>query len=189
MNGTDRMIKVLEPLNLYSLKENTNVFRELKVYGEELDLLKNETDILLREEFIRTAESYGLDQREKVFCSIKQEIEPLKRQEMLLMRGCISDNDFSVKEFKKSIESFGADSFTITEYFEKFLIVVEIDGVYCDRDIAFIKNEIEKICPAHQKIVVYFGGVNWEDFEKQQFDFLSMDNKNLTFDQIDEMKL
>ena len=69
MSVISDLIKKLQPLNLYSLSKTSNVYFELSVYASELENINSSIDELLKECFVQTAESYGVDNIESIYMS------------------------------------------------------------------------------------------------------------------------
>lgn len=185
----DRFVKILSPVNIYNLDKNSNIYKELLVYAEEIDLLIAELNKLLEEEFLDTATDYGLSNIEHIYTEPYSNETPEIRSSKILQRLLISDNDFTLPAIINSIKSFGAKDFQIIEYPQRYNIVVEIKGDYQQSDIDFIKAEIRKIMPAHQNVEVYFNGLSWQEIDSKNLTFSSMDLKNYSWETIDELKL
>lgn len=185
----ETFLKILSPLNIYNLSENTNVYKELMTYAQELDLINLQLDILLRESFIITAEDYGLSLIEKIYTAPSADEDNSLRRERILNRLNIDDSCFTLEKIKNSITGFGAENFQILEFPDRYNIVVEIYGDYDETKISFIKNEVRKIMPAHQKNEVYFNGISWVEIDSQALSFDSMDAKAYSWNSIDEIKI
>lgn len=84
MTAYQSMKQKLQPLGLYRLDSGDALDLELTVYGEELDRLYDALDELLREAFIETAESYGLENRERFIGAVHDGETVAKRRERQL---------------------------------------------------------------------------------------------------------
>jgi hypothetical protein len=78
------MEQKLRPIGLYALNEGDPLALELTVYGEELDRVYDALDELLREAFIETAESYGLENRERFTGAVHDDETVERRRERQL---------------------------------------------------------------------------------------------------------
>lgn len=189
MAAIDRFLKILTPLGIYRLSDNSRVYRELSVWAEEFDLLQAETEGLLRELFIVTAENYGIAVNEGIYTA-PNEAEGLSlRRQRLLNRLNLNGNCFTLKEITSAIRDFGAADFQIIEFHSRYNVVVEIYGDYSDASIEFIKGEIKKIMPAHLITEVYFNGISWADIDGESLSFDTMDGKGYSWNYIDEIKI
>lgn len=189
MAAIDRFIKVLSPLGIYGLSENSRTYRELLSYSKEFDLLQSESDLLLRELFIATAETYGLSSPERIYTAPDESVGLAERRRRLLNRFNIGDGSFTPEAIGSAVKDFGAESFQITEYPSRYSIVVEISGDYSNAGIDFIKKEIKKIMPAHLNTEVYFNGISWNEIDSRDLSFDTIDGKDYAWSYIDEIKI
>ena len=80
MSIISTLVKNLQPLKLYSLNKSSNIYKELSVYASELELLNDQLEELLKECFVQTAESYGLDNIEHIYKVDELEIDDNTRK-------------------------------------------------------------------------------------------------------------
>ena len=107
------MKQKLMPLGLYDLEGQSEVLCELKAYAEGLDLLFEYIDELFRENYIATAESYGLSRREEIISREHPEQTASQRREALIyfektVKTTLNDDDFA--EF---LENIGVTDYTL----------------------------------------------------------------------------
>lgn len=188
MATIDSFIKNLSPVKAYRLSEKSNLYYELQTYAQEFDRLRIQLDKLLRECFLFTAEDYGLSNFELIYTAAYNEETPQVRRDRIFQRLSIDDGCVTLSDVKKAIKSFGAENFNIIEFYGRYNIVVEVYGEYSQSEIDFIRTEIKKIMPAHQKAEVYFGGLSWSEIDSRNLAFSEMDAKNYSWNTIDELK-
>ena len=156
MSVISDLIKKLQPLNLYSLSKTSNVYFELSVYASELENINSSIDELLKECFVQTAESYGVDNIESIYMSPNINVDIVTRRKRILNRLKINDSDYTVEGIKNAIKSFGGENFEILEYPSENKITINVNDSLSDTHREFIKSEIEKIMPAHNTLIVSF---------------------------------
>ena len=110
----------------------------------------------LRECFVQTAESYGVDNIESIYMSPNINVDIVTRRKRILNRLKINDSDYTVEGIKNAIKSFGGENFEISEYPSENKITINVNDSLSDTQREFIKSEIEKIMPAHNTLIVSF---------------------------------
>ena len=65
MTSLESMINKLKPLGVYNLNSDSLVYAELSAFAVGIDILRDELDELLREAFVKTAESFGIENLER----------------------------------------------------------------------------------------------------------------------------
>lgn len=176
MTSLYSLITKMYPVGLYDLSEDTNVYKELSAYAEGLQYFKNQLDEALNQCFISNSDSYGLTTRENVFGNTRDSYSNEERRKMLIYRHTLGENDFTKNGLGKFFSSFGVYNYQILELSDLNYISVYIDGDYSDKDKAWIVNQIKMILPAHLNYDIEFNGITWSHIE----------NKNLTFNDMDE---
>lgn len=178
------MMNKLEPLGIYDLSDGTNVKNELQAYAHALLIHRQNMEELLRECFISSSESYGLEIREKVIGNTRDEYSLAKRREMLTLRKGFNESDFTKESLKKFLRSFGVSDYSIIEVPTQDSVSVCIGGSYPDSEAKWIENQIKNVLPAHLDVYVYFGGKTWNQFQQQNKTFAQLDERNLSWAQI-----
>lgn len=114
MTSFQSMSEKLAKTGLYNTNEGQLVYAELMAYAEGLDIYYNALDELIRECFVSTAETYGLEMREKFIdkCIINSSIE--SRRKSILTALSICNTDYTKSGFQKCLGIFGIDG-TLTE--------------------------------------------------------------------------
>ncbi len=178
------MMNKLSPLGIYDLSDGTNIKNELQAYAQALYAHRQNMEELLREAFISSSESYGLEIREKVIGDVKSSYSTEKRREMLTLRKGFNESDFTKESLKKFLRSFGVSDYSIIEVPTQGTISVCVGGSYPDSEAKWIENQIKRILPAHLDAYVYFGGKTWNQFQLQNKTFAQLDADNLQWKQI-----
>lgn len=179
MNALNSLIKKHEPLGIYNITEGGNIHCELEAYAEGLDMLSNELDTLLTECFSATAESFGLEEREKLWGRVRDDLSTEKRRQMLLLRSSFSLADFTLNGAQKIVSFLGLDA-QVQEYprMQRLVIDVSKEG-FTEGQKKWIRSQLDALFPAHLETDIVWQGFSFDD----------ADSKNLTFDNIDEKSL
>ena len=160
MSSLTSIKKKLRPLNLYNLNDNNIINAELSAYAIALDMINSKIAELERECFISTAESYGLDLREKLFGYVRDNLEASKRRDMLIYRGSITSNDFTKKKLEEALMASGMEA-TITEDFENNEITVNCTNIFDTlKTEAEAQTAAEEFMPAHLDVTFNFNLTN-----------------------------
>ena len=61
------------------------------------------------------------------------------------------------------------------------------EGEYSKEQQAWIRTQVQKIMPAHQQVHVIFNGPSWDEIDSRDNSFLSMDNRDMTWEEIDNL--
>lgn len=185
MRSLESMIKKLLPLSVYNLKEGSINYAELSAFSEGLDLLRDTLDELLRESFINTAETWGIENLERLSGSARDDLPLIKRREMLTERLSLSTADFTPKGFEKMLRLLGVEG-EIEEYPEDMRIVINLSGhELATAQREWVVYQAEALLPAHLNFDVVFSGFNWKISDALNNTFGAMDNKGYCWKEID----
>ncbi len=185
MRSLESMIKKLLPLSVYNLKEGSINYAELSAFSEGLDLLRDTLDELLRESFINTAETWGIENLERLSGSVRDDLPLIKRREMLTERLSLSTADFTPKGFEKMLRLLGVEG-EIEEYPEDMRIVINLSGhELATAQREWVVYQAEALLPAHLNFDVVFSGFNWKISDALNNTFGAMDNKGYCWKEID----
>ena len=135
MDTLTSMKKKLSPLGLYRL-QNSNIADELYVYAMELDRLREESDRILSEAFLSTAQDEGLSMRERMYGKPREELTVNTRREMIEKRFCLGLSDFTLDGLRTALDSFRL-TYTICEYPALNKLIVLAQGDYAVEVITF----------------------------------------------------
>lgn len=186
MDALTSMKKKLRPLGLYRL-ENSHIEDELYVYALELDRLREESDRLLREAFISTAEEEGLEEIEKMFSRPRTELSVETRREMLRKRLSLGLSDFTPDGLKEALDSFHL-SYTIHEYPLQNKLIVLAEEEYSESEEKWIEQEAQKFVPLHLDFQLAFHSMSWDEIDLRALTYAAFENENRTWEELDRLK-
>jgi len=187
MNAYESMYIKMQPLKSYNLDEGTNIYNEICAYGAALDKFRELLDEFLRECFICTSESYGLDNREKLVGEVRNDLSLEKRRSMIITRNLLGDNDFTSEGFKKFMHSFGVTNYQIDEFPNQLKITVQVAGDHSESQQLWIENQIKMMIPAHLDGTITFQNMSWAEIDGKNLTFAEMNNKNYSWNYIDNL--
>lgn len=99
---------------LYGIEQGGAVDCELKAYAVELDRIYTELDILLREAFVLTAQTYGISEREKFIGKERSDLTLARRRELLMLRETRASGGHGSADLNQLIEALGVTDYTVT---------------------------------------------------------------------------
>ena len=185
MSTIESIKRVLNPLGLYNLNDESLVTKELTVYSEELDLLRTELQNILKEFFINTAADYGIYLREKIFGSVKTDLPISERRKILLNRYSEKSYGYNRESVEKSLISAGINGY-ITEYPQRDLLYINCINIF---DTTVTKEMAERIIlefvPAHLDVEFDYRVLTWEYIDNLDLSFSNIDEIDLTWESID----
>ena len=187
MTTLQSFIKKLNPLGVYNISEGTSIFAGLSAYAYALDRHKSNMENTLRECFISTAESYGIETREKVFGNIRSDYTLAQRREMLRLRRGFGNSDFTIDGFDKFMKSLGAEDYNLLEMYASREVAVTMNNTFNSTDAKWIENQIKLIMPAHLITYVYYGGPTFAEIDSADSSYSDFDAQNKTWAQIDNI--
>lgn len=185
MMSFESMIKKLSPLKVYDLSEGSVIYAELAAFSAGLDILRESLDEMLKEGFIGTAESYGIENTERLVGNVRDDLDLNKRREMLVKRLSLCANDFTPAAFKQMLVLMGVEG-EVCEY--PFLQRISLDlseGEYTQAQREWIVSQAKALLPAHLEWDVVFGGFSWADADSAGNTFHELDAKGYTWETID----
>lgn len=185
MSSCESMIKKLEPLGIYNLATDSILYAELAAFSEGLDVLKAELDTVLKEAFISTAESYGIENLELLVGKKRDDLAIDKRRSMLIERLSFGTGDFTPTGLESMLRVLGVDG-KIEEYPFVQRIVLNLSSQYYSAPMReWIMLQAEALFPAHLDWDVVFWGFTWAESDGTQLTFEQMDSKSYSWDSID----
>jgi hypothetical protein len=184
MTALESLIRKLSPLGIYDITDGSNIKNELAAYAEALERHRANIDEVLRECFIITSRSFGLELREKVIGAVRDNMSLNSRRSMLCTRKGLNESDFTLSALDKFLRGIGVNFYNISENFGMNTIGICVGGSYSDSEAKWIKNQIENFLPAHLDCFVYFGGKTWRQFELQDKTFAQLDSDDLKWQEI-----
>lgn len=189
MSALNSLLKKLEPLHIYNITENSNIYRELQVYAAALDLFSEDVDTLLSEGFYVTAESFGLESMEKLWGKARDDLSLERRREMICLRNAFGLNDFTLAGINKLVSFLGLDNAQVEEYPKLHRIVIDASGrAYSNGQRNWIHSQLEALLPAHLEFDIVWEGFSFDVMDNKKLTFDSMDAKSFTWSEIDIYK-
>ncbi len=164
MNAMNSLLRKLSPLKVYSITDKSNIKKELSAYCAALDAHRENLDTLLRECFISSAKTYGIEMREKLTGDVRSSDALSKRRNMLTLRQSINENDFTRAGLEKFLRCLGAEKFTIFENPSQYLLGINLGLGYSDSDKRWILSQLYLFLPAHLKVNVYINNEYWSNY-------------------------
>ena len=140
---------------IYEITEHTRLYAELKAYDAGLQMLHDKLDELLRETFIPTAVSYGLEERELLFGLNLSFCTEEERRKLLCMRGAIDVNFFNKQAFLHILESGGIEA-AVTESPSTQHIDIQVLSVKGSQTQKDTEKAVTDYIPAHTDCTVTF---------------------------------
>lgn len=156
MTGCQSMKSKLAPLGLYLLSEGSVVDCELKAYAAGIDPLLQELELLEREGFITTAESFGLSEREAFVDREKPGLSAQARRALLLEYEQNLGISITPDEFTRQLESFGLQAFRFTEHPLQRVLDIHIDEELTAGRKNLISKKIRSIVPIHIYVSIIY---------------------------------
>lgn len=139
MSSFDSMKNILERTGIYKVNYDNNIGKELRAYSVGIDSVFSDIDILQREIFISSAQSYGLSEREKFLCREQSSDTLLKRRNILLASERIR-NCCTVSDFENLLRSYGLSDFNISENFSAQTTTITVRDTLSNDE----KSDLEK---------------------------------------------
>ena len=185
MSSLESMIKKLSPLGVYNLSENSMVYAELAAFSTGLDMLRESLDTLLKENFVKTAEDFGLENTERLLGNVRDDLTLSERREMLKERLSLNVTDFTMAGFKKMLKILGTPG-VIEEYPQSQRIVLNLaEEEYTEAQREWIVSQAKALLPAHLLSDIVFAGFDWKTSDMLANTFAEIDGKGFVWIEID----
>ena len=156
MKSLVSMKQKLEPLGLYDLSGSGEVDCELKAYAEGLDTLFDTLDELQRENFIQTAESFGLSRRESFEIRERAELPVQERRESLMYYERTVITGLTDSEFAEFLERIGLTDYTLSVNHSRGSMNLRIADSKTDGEKALIEKQIRAEIPTHMRLDITY---------------------------------
>ena len=147
MTSYQSMRSKLLPTGLYSLETGSAVDCELKAYSAELDRVYSELDILLREAFVSTAETYGITLREKFVGKERTDLTLARRRERLMLREMQAAGGHGIADLNQLIESLGVTDYSVSIVHRHCKITITVGDSLTDAQKADFEKGINAFAP------------------------------------------
>lgn len=185
MTAFESMRKKLLPLNVYDLSDDSNISRELQSLAFALDIFREHLDEVLRECFISSSESFGLQLREEEFASDGQGRTAASRRSMLILRKCLGENDFTPYAFENFLNSLGVTDYSFVETPSSYTFSVNINDSFSRSEQISISAQIRMFLPAHLSVNINFGGSAFSQIDAQDLTFAQFDVLDKDWSELD----
>ena len=152
MTAYDSMRSKLAPLGIYAFAEGGAVDCELRAYAAGLDRLYDELDILYREAFIPTAESYGLSERERFTGKVRDDLTTAQRRALLIeseQSGC-GANDIAALE--RIVERLGITDYSVESLPRQSELDVYVNEELSDWQTDALHKQVKAFAPVTFRI-------------------------------------
>ena len=186
MSVLEQMRDMLSPLGIYNLNEGSLVMCELRVYATQLEKLHEKLNTLIRECFISTAESYGIEMMEELFSSNRPDLTIEERKALISRYSTLNNTDFSAQSISGQLKLAGASDNFIQDNQNEQLSFPELAASSDIVEVARQFNIIEDIVPAHLGIDVGIKALSWDEWDSLELIFGNLDRMNLRFDLFDK---
>lgn len=156
MNSFDSMKTKLEGTGLYRITANSNIKAEISAYATGLDTAFDTLEIMERELFIDTAESFGIAERERFVGKIREEYPIEKRREMLKISEQKIGGKCTPDDFKRIVKGYGVENFTIAEAPLRNRLAVNISDSKTDAEKKLIEKQVNADFPLHLFVTISY---------------------------------
>lgn len=156
MKSLVSMKQKLEPLGLYDLSGSSEVECELKAYAEGLDTLFDTLDEIQRENYIRTAQSYGLSRRESFEIRERADLPVQERRDSLMYYERTVTGGLTDSEFEEFLEMIGLTDYTFNVNYSSGSISIAIADSKTDGEKALIEKQIRAEIPTHMRLEISY---------------------------------
>lgn len=185
MSTFESMRCALAPVGVYEITKDSNVYKELLVYSRELDRLYESAEEILREGFFETAESWGLERWERLWGNVRDELSLGLRRRMCTTRASYGFGGFTPEGMAQVLSFLGTEGI-IEEYPQVYRIVVDLrQRAYKLPERRWIKAQLNEIFPCHLEVDPVFTGFDWQEADSKALTFKQMDEKNMSWADID----
>ena len=155
-NSYASMKAKLAPLGIYTLAEGSVTDCELKAYAAGIDRLFDTLDIVERESFIETAETYGLSEREKSADKEKPELPVNTRRELLLGYEQHLNRSGTAAAFTAFLHECGLTDMTMSEYHLHHYLTIHVNNELDEGQMSMAIKKIKQAVPAHLSVNIAF---------------------------------
>lgn len=157
MTAYESIKNKLDTIGVYSIEQDGLINAETKAYAAGLQPLYDEAEELLKEGFIQTAESSGLEQLEFMTRSYLSGGSLEERRSRLIKRLSISPGEAGLQRLIMQAESMGLEC-SITEDVTMSKLYLDVTTEVSDDEKAFLQAELLRFKPLHLLMYVTFSG-------------------------------
>ncbi|NCC87424.1 MAG: DUF2313 domain-containing protein [Clostridia bacterium] len=181
----DQLKSMLSPLGIYNTDSSTTLNAELCAYACGINLVKAQTQKLLEEGFVQTAQDFGLELREDMLAISPNQTLELRREEIVEKLSTVS-GQWSLPKVKSEIEQTGFDG-SILENFEEQRLTIGFTSPETAtlEDLSTVYKTIRPIMPAHLEVRSNIEPISWDVFDTLDENFAYFDKLALSFDSVE----
>lgn len=187
MNALQSMTAKMKATGLYALDGSSLVDAELQAYAAGLTLAIDAYMQLENESFLATAADYGITSREQQY-SLAPYGGEAERRSALLKRGAITPNHFTKTDMEQALTMAGLKSEICEDVPAKRLYVNCLEGTADSAARKAALTIAKTFLPAHLDAELDFRSISWDNIEKKDNSFDTMDGLGNTWDAIDTWK-
>lgn len=179
----------LKATGIYDPEKNLPLYSELMAYGDALNEVSQQADILATEAFLATARDYGISSIEGLYGKVLNGISIDERRSIILNRLCINPGDFTIENIKKVLVSCGLTYHKVYEDKENELLTITGGGhKYSESQVVFILSQLPRLLPAHLEYRIYLNEIIWSSIERRELTWAEMESYDYTWQIIDELE-
>lgn len=156
MDSFNSMKTKLDALGIYDITDGKNIFAELKAYSVVFDELFAELGIMLRELFVDTAQTYGIDTRGLLLGKIKAEFPLEQRREMLKIYEQMMGGKCTPEAFDMILKGYGLTNFSVVEGPTHNRLVININDTVTAEHKKLIEEQVNADFPSHLTITINY---------------------------------
>lgn len=181
MNSKERMIKATEPITAYLLRIYTAVYKEIACYGDELDIISQTVDEIIRECFFETAEGIGLSVYEELVGAKREDLTLEQRRKMLTNLVTLNENDNTLSGIEKFFNSVGLECEITENPHICDLYILAKGRTYTSTEKSYITERAKEFLPCHLTFTIDFRTTGWAEFDAESITFAELDGRNLSW--------
>lgn len=159
------LCRLLRPLGIYQLTEDSVSGAELWALGAGLDDISGELGLAEREALVATAEDEGLDRREQLFARRPAASTPEQRRAAIAALLQIDGDSLTPSAINHAISGCGIRAKAL-EMDRGHLRVIFPETAGVPEEFSQIQKIILDILPCHLEVEFYFRYLTWDECER-----------------------
>lgn len=156
MDSFNSMKSKIDALGIYDITNGKNIYAELKAYSVVIDELFTELDEMLRELFVDTAQTYGIDTRELLLGKIKDEFPLEQRREILKIYEQMMGGKCTPKAFDMILKGYGLTNFSVVEGPTHNRLVINVNDAVTLEQKKLVEDQVKADFPSHLTITINY---------------------------------
>lgn len=186
MGHGDLLWELLRPMGPYR-QRGIYSGGELESEGQALDAVQSTLELLEREAFLDTAESFGLSRWESLLAMPLAAGTPEERRTALAALFCVGGDSFTLAAINDNLKNSGLDA-VVSETDQPGLVEVRFPhraGV--PQNFEELKYNIENILPCHLEIRYIFRAITWGQLEAKFSNWFSLERSSGNWGNLESM--